>query len=126
MARLSEAAEDLAFCPYDISGFSSSRLRGNVTATRERDTLMTTIPADGGWSVFVDGRWAEPVRVFDALWAVELSPGTHAVEWRYIPRGLLPGLAVTAFSLLTAALFASRRALRAFLRPVLWRMPFIR
>ena len=109
MARTAAAAEDLTAHPYAVSGFSSSRLRGTVMATRERDYLLTTIPADGGWSVFVDGRRAEPVKVFDALWAVKLSPGTHTVEWRYIPRGLLPGVAISAFSLLAAALFSSRR-----------------
>lgn len=114
MARTAGAAEDLTARPYALSGFSSSRLRGTATATPERDYLMTTIPADAGWSVFVDGRRAEPVKVFDALWAVKLSPGTHTVEWRYIPRGFLPGLAITMFSLLGAALFASRRPLRAF------------
>lgn len=100
MERTAAAAESLAAQPYDIQRFTSSRFQGTVTAAGERTLLMTTIPADEGWTVRVDGKRVEPVKVLDALWAVPLTPGTHAVEWRYVPKGVEAGAALTAVSLL--------------------------
>lgn len=104
MERTAAVTENLAAQPYAIETFTSSHLKGSVTVAEGRERLMTTIPADEGWTVLVDGKRVEPVKVLDALWSVPMSPGTHTVEWRYVPRGFGAGAAVTAVSLLAAAL----------------------
>jgi hypothetical protein len=53
-----------------------------------------------GWSVTVDGREADMLRVDHALRGVALPAGEHIVEFRFRPRALLAGASVTAASLL--------------------------
>lgn len=100
MERTAAVTQSLASHPYTIDQFTSSHLTGTVTVPEGRERLVTTIPADEGWTVRVDGQKAEPVKVLDAVWSVPLTPGTHTVEWRFVPKGFPAGAAVTAACLL--------------------------
>ena len=76
----------------------------------ERACVDTSIPYEGGWTVRVDG---EPVEVFcaaNAVIAFNITEGTHTVEMRYCPPGLIPGAIVSGAALVVfAALVAVRR-----------------
>ncbi len=68
-----------------------------------------------GWSVQVDGRDAEPVRVNDVMRGVAVGAGAHEVTWTYRVPGLRAGAALSAVALLvllslSAMLLARRRA----------------
>ncbi len=56
-----------------------------------------------GWEASVDGRAARIYRADYLYRAVPLSPGDHRVVFRYRPRSLQVGGAITLFSLLAAA-----------------------
>ena len=74
--------------------------------------LLTTIPAESGWTARVDGAQAELSAWLDGTFlALDLPAGPHTVELRYTAPGLIPGLALGALSLagLAAALPARRR-----------------
>ena len=59
-----------------------------------------------GWTAAVDGR-ARPVERADhAFRAVRLEPGRHEVEFRYWPRSVQLGLAVSAVAALAALIVA--------------------
>ena len=84
-------------CP--LTKISSSRFIGTYTAGEGDALLVTTLPYDDSWRVRLDGK---PVRSFelqDCLMAVETGPGTHTLELRYIPAGLLPGAAISLAAL---------------------------
>ena len=83
---------------------TSSRLRGSFTA-REEQLLLFTIPMEAGWKLYVDGEETVLEPVLDSFMAARVSPGQHAFEMRFVPRGLVPGCAVSAFALLAAALW---------------------
>ncbi|HEX4806909.1 MAG TPA: hypothetical protein VFU94_13505 [Conexibacter sp.] len=53
-----------------------------------------------GWSVRVDGRAAQPVRVDDVMRGVVVPAGTHAVVWSYRVPGLRAGTALSVVGLL--------------------------
>lgn len=55
-------------------------------------TLVTTIPAEDGWTAYVDGQKVATQVCWDTFLALELPSGTHQVTFRYTPPGLLPGL----------------------------------
>ncbi len=55
-------------------------------------TLVTTIPAEPGWTAYVDGETVSTGVCWDTFLTVELTPGTHQVTFRYTPPGLIPGL----------------------------------
>jgi hypothetical protein len=56
-----------------------------------------------GWSVRVDDRDAEPVRVNDVMRGVAVGAGVHEVEWRYRVPGLRAGTALSLLALIGAA-----------------------
>ena len=63
-----------------------------------------------GWTATIDGQPAEILRangIFRALW---VSAGTHRIEFRFWPRFLIPGAAISLATLLVVglALKASR------------------
>ncbi len=62
--------------------------------------LVTTIPAEPGWTAYVDGVAVETGVCWDTFLTLNLTPGTHQITFRYTPPGLIPGLALGGFTLL--------------------------
>lgn len=55
------------------------------------EMLFTTIPYDNGWQAYVDGKEV-PIKAFDdALITIPLTKGTHKIELRFLPEGLILG-----------------------------------
>lgn len=73
---------------------------GKVIAS-ENSALITSLPYDEGWNVYVDGAETGYRKVLDAFLAVDLLPGEHKVEFRYIPKGFRKGCILAAVSLFT-------------------------
>ena len=76
---------------------------GRVWATLEQGengTLFTSIPAQGGWTAWVDGRRVKTGVLLDTFLTVELPEGQHTVELRYTPPGLWAGMAMAALAIL--------------------------
>ena len=86
-----------------VSSETDSRLAIQVNVPEGRQQLMVTIPYDPGWHAWVDGVEAETVSRYGALLAINLPPGAHEVELRFIPEGLDTGLLISGVSLLLLA-----------------------
>lgn len=56
-----------------------------------------------GWSVTIDGRPAESIRVDGQFRGVRLEPGSHRVVWNYQPRSVLWGAAFSVGTFLFLA-----------------------
>jgi hypothetical protein len=67
---------------------------------------------DDGWSVEVDGREAEPLRVDSVMRGVAVPAGTHTVTWSYRAPGLRAGLALSVVGLLLILALALWRRTR--------------
>ena len=74
--------EHLNASALELTRFRSTRLSGRITCDRD-GLLYTSIPQNGNWSVTVDGEPAEIRLVGDCMVAVEISEGTHTVEYIY-------------------------------------------
>ena len=61
-------------------------------------TLATTIPAEDGWTAYVDGKKTDTGRYLDTFLSLELEAGEHTVELRYTAPGLIPGAALGALA----------------------------
>ncbi|MCL2637725.1 MAG: YfhO family protein [Oscillospiraceae bacterium] len=61
---------------------SANNLRIDVFADTER-LLLTTIPAEPGWTITIDGREIKPVTVLGSLIGIQLPAGTHVIEMKY-------------------------------------------
>jgi uncharacterized membrane protein YfhO len=105
MERFASVCRELERGGVRLEGWSDARIAGTVEAATDKTVLFTSIPWDRGWQALVDGRRVETVLLLDALMGVELTPGTHRVEFMYRVPGLAAGLAVSGVSLgLLAAL----------------------
>ena len=104
-ADIAEAYDTLAAGGMQITEFASDRILGTVTS--EGNTfLFTSIPANDGWSVYVDGVRANTVTVFGYLMGIELGAGEHTVEMRYTAPGYTAGLCITLASATALTLYA--------------------
>lgn len=92
----------LSASSWEISDWDDTKLFGSITAA-QAGTMVTSIPFDAGWRVYVDGQEAELLEVFDCFVGVSLPVGTHTVELRYFPQGLMAGAGISFVS--AAALF---------------------
>ena len=80
--------------------------RVSLTLTVEQgQAVVTTIPAEQGWQVTVDGEPVETGLFLRAFLALELEPGAHTVELSYTPPGLTPALGLLALALAGAVVF---------------------
>ena len=80
-----------------LTEFSNDRIAGQVTCG-EDSFLFTSIPADEGWRVYVDGERVETVTVFGHLMGIPMDAGEHTVELCYTAPGFRAGLALSITS----------------------------
>ena len=102
----------------DISTESTEdHLFGSIRTKQEDQTVLTTIPYDKGWNVYIDGEKTETYETLDALMAFDIADsGKHFIEMKYMPNAYIIGFAIsifgiTAFLLLCAADFVLKRTL---------------
>ena len=77
--------------------------RGTYTTNNEATTVLTTLPYDEGWKLYVDGEPVEYTKALGALIAFEIEgSGEHTVRLKYAPKTFTLGLTI---SILSTALF---------------------
>ena len=89
-----QAMEILIAQQMEILEFSDTYIRGEVSVS-DRTVLMTTIPYDEGWTVYVDGVKTAYNNLEEAFILIDLTPGDHIVEFRYWPVGLTAGIIIS-------------------------------
>jgi uncharacterized membrane protein YfhO len=95
MARLAEKQ-------FKITNYTESSFEGTFTANDESELLMTTIPYDNGWQVFVDGERVEITKAFGALLAFHIegdAGGEHEIRMVYSPKTITVGLIISLISI---------------------------
>lgn len=98
-----DAMTRLGRCQYQISDYTDSHFEGTISTSTDQQTILTTIPYDAGWRVYVDGERVETYETLDALTAFTISSaGEHELTMRYLPNAFVLGLTVT---LICSALF---------------------
>lgn len=105
---LAGLAKDLRPGAADLKKISSSHLSGTVTVDSGDSYLFFSIPYEDDWTIRIDGNRTRPIRVFDALLAVKISPGNHSVDLRYVPGGFLFGAGLSLLSLILLLIWWKR------------------
>lgn len=103
MDAFEEAYEKLASTNLSISEESTDdHILGSIVTSEANKTIMTTIPYDSGWKVYVDGKEIETYALLDeTLMAFNIeSIGEHSVEMKYMPDIYLIGTAISVVSIL--------------------------
>ncbi len=104
----------------NIEEYDENYIKGTVTAS-EGQILMTSIPWEetgssleqsflklpweGTWRVKVDGKTVKPTEIIKAFVGVELSAGTHTVEFKYVSPGWYTGVILVIIAIALMVIF---------------------
>ena len=91
----SSAYELLSLGAMDIEEFSETEISGTINAGYD-GYIYTSIPFDEGWSVYIDGVEAKKICIGDSQLAAYIKKGKHTVSFKFRPKGLKLGIAVSA------------------------------
>lgn len=83
---------------WNITEHSDTHLLGTVEAKQD-GVLFTTIPYEPGWTILVDGKETQPVKLLDSLIGLELTAGEHTVEMTFWPDYLTLAIVVSLVGL---------------------------
>ncbi len=101
---------------------SDTRVEGAIRV-HEAGLLYLSIPNDKGWTLTVDGEQTRITPVGNAMIAVHLEPGLHAIALEYETPGFSLGLKISVISLAVFLAFLIVALLSRFSRPPIVRVP---
>ncbi|WP_195951787.1 YfhO family protein [Clostridium saudiense] len=81
-------------------------VKGKISVTEDKTLIYTSIPYDEGWTVKIDDRKVEYVKILDGLIGVdvdteEFSEGEHVIELKYKVPGLMVGIVISFLALVS-------------------------
>ena len=86
-----------------VTEFDDTEIKGTINAS-QNGILYTSINFDKGWSVYIDGEKVPEENIYDlgdnALLGVDITKGEHSVVFKYTPRGLYVGIAISVITLI--------------------------
>ncbi len=100
-----EAYNQLKTQQLNVEKFNVTSIKG--TLHKESDGLvMATIPQDGGWSAYCDGKKLDTIIAADTFMAFEVPAGEHEIVLKYRVPGLAVGIVVSLAGLAVLILLA--------------------
>ena len=84
----------------EVTEFESTKLTGTVNCNRN-GILYTSIPQDGNWVAYVDGKQVDTVLIGNAMIGIPLGQGEHTVTFAYENQSFTTGLIISGVSLLS-------------------------
>jgi uncharacterized membrane protein YfhO len=100
---LSAFTQKLGSCTLDVKSYDETSLYGSIDV-ESAGYLVMSVPYDPSWTLYVDGVKTDYEAFEDALISVYLEKGSHSIELKYFPDGLIAGIAVSVISI---AIFAA-------------------
>lgn len=108
-AALGDYQKAMADGACALRKLSPAHFSGSCTVGEGDTLLVLTLPWDSGWRVTLDGQTVQPVDVQDCLMAISVEAGSHELDMRYTPPGLIPGACVSAGALAVCLFLALRK-----------------
>jgi hypothetical protein len=112
---LDAAYDTLTEQTFSTESVSDTSVRGSITVT-EAGRLVFSIPADEGWTLYVDGEETDIEPFSDALIGVYLTEGEHEISLKYTTPGLKTGAigSAAALALFGLSMWAEKKRRRKF------------
>lgn len=104
---LEQAINVLGKQPLEVQEYEDGYLRGTARMD-QAGQLLLSIPAEEGWTFYVDGAETEADIWADAFISIPLEAGEHTIEMVYHPTGWFVGLGVSLICLAIFAILAGR------------------
>ena len=96
-----EAMSTLAKDQLIVSDYTEDEIHGSFTASKASETVLTTIPFDKGWKIYVDGNEVEPIKALGALIAFKIdgeAGEVHEISLIYQPHTHTVGMTISLIS----------------------------
>lgn len=85
-------------------------IKGTIKVTNDKTTLFTSIPYNKGWKIKIDGKETNYKDCVNAFICIDnLSEGNHTIEFKFIPRGLFIGSAISIITLFLTIIYIKKR-----------------
>ncbi len=82
-------------------GFTDDNLEGTIKTKKNSQMILTTIPYDEGWKIYLDGEKIEYRETLGALIAFDIeSAGEHTLKMSYRPTPVYLGLVISSFGII--------------------------
>ena len=94
-----------------ITEHKGGNLSGTVTL-EEGQTIMTSIPYDEGWTVYIDGKKVETQQFADTFMVIPCPAGEHEIHLSYTSPGVMTGIIICIISLIISLLYFNLKRLR--------------
>lgn len=76
--------------------YKEDDIGGTLTTDKDDQLILTTIPYDEGWNIYVDGKKVELTKAADALVSFRIDEaGEHTVRFKYRSNAYTAGLVIT-------------------------------
>lgn len=98
----------------NLTEMTDRTIKGTINV-KDAGRLILSVPADQGWSLYVDGKETQITPFSDALIAVHLDEGEHEITLHYTTPGLKIGAVISAaaVALFGISMWIARRRLTA-------------
>ena len=77
----------------------------SINSVSPDETIVTTVPYENGWTLYIDGKEAEIVPYQGAFIAFKCPEGAHTAELRFVAPGLKTGAAISCAGIAALAVF---------------------
>ena len=79
-------------------------ITGSMTTKTDNQTVLTSIPYDAGWKIYVDGKRVETIEAVNALVAFNVeSAGDHDIRFVYRPTLVMAGIGISVIGIIAFA-----------------------
>lgn len=100
-----QAMTELNQSTLKVETFKSTDISGRISVAGKKRYLITSIPNEKGWQLYVDNKKASKQTALGAFIGVKLDKGKHKIEFRYRDKSLEIGSIISGASLLIVLLF---------------------
>ncbi len=90
----------------ELTYFATDEIEGTVTAEKD-GVLLTTLPYDGGWEIFIDGEQVQTEKAAGYLTCADITEGKHEIEMRYTVPGIKLGALLSLLGFVSFAVIVS-------------------
>ena len=96
-----EAYDILSASVWEPDEFTNTKIGGTISCNRD-GLLYTSVPQNGNWTAYVDGKETDIILIGDCMIAVQISEGDHTFSLHYHNEAFSLGLKI---SLVCAVIF---------------------
>lgn len=105
MDLLSQTLGKLRAGGMEITSHRGGTIQGRISL-REGEKVITSIPCDEGWSVWVDGHKTDTESFAGTFLALNIPAGEHELRFAYVSPGFRAGLSLAAIAAAAVLLYA--------------------